>query len=122
MNFDLTEVLSSTKGHSAFGRFFRSIWAILKDESRASFTGVPRERNPYFSVKFVRYLLKCVLPFTPLLTHIMFALTNDDGAEDHQAAVENWNRHIKHDEQKQRKQKLGRYLQKSKEFLNGKIW
>jgi hypothetical protein len=60
---------------------------------------VPGETNPFFSIRFINYMLETVLPYVPVVTQIMFESLGDLATEGHNWAAEFWNRILKIDEQ-----------------------
>jgi hypothetical protein len=101
-----------------FGSFFYQLRDSLSEELLDISHG---EANPFYKPEFVSYLLRYFLPYTPLLTHIMSPFMEGDFREDHQNPVEMWHRILKHEEQgtRQKLLKIGRYIQQSREMLEG---
>ncbi|CAG7734976.1 unnamed protein product [Allacma fusca] len=118
MEFDLTNADGSTVyRNTAFGLFFH----FLKDQCVVGNSEHDLGENNYYSKKFSKYLLRTVLPYIPLISHVVFGVNNDIRDKDHQAAVENWNRIIKLDEHGQGgPDKIWRYIAASKDMVMGR--
>ena len=77
--------------------------------------------NPCFSEFFVNYLLKHVLPYTPLFTHVMFDVRGDTHCDDTSSAVEEFFNLTKthHD---LIDKKLSRFVVEDYAMLQGKVY
>ncbi|CAG7787128.1 unnamed protein product [Allacma fusca] len=107
---------ASLYASTGFGILFKRIHA----ETVADIEADNNPNNDFFNAGFCNYLLKDVLPFTPLVTHCMAQTRKDDYDNDQQVPAEFWNRVIKFEHLKNvGKQKAGRYIRKSKQVLKG---
>ena len=80
------------------------------------------KENPFYCKKFSKYLLRTVLPYSCLGTHVMFGVSADTRDEDNQAYVELYFRSLKHDENmKNGPMKIGRYIREMRRIVDGEI-
>ena len=102
-----------------FGALFLAHYDSMMEEEELA-ESFDLKENPYYNKAFTGYLLKTILPCTPLVTHCFFGPTQDYLREDTQAVVENTFRGIKIDELgRQGKNKIGRYIRIRKATLKG---
>ncbi|CAG7660681.1 unnamed protein product, partial [Allacma fusca] len=107
---------ASLYASTGFGISFKRIHA----DTVAEIVADNNPNNDFLNASFCNYLLKDVLPFTPLVTHCMAQTRKDDYEDDQQWPAEFWNRVIKFEHLKNvGKQKAGRYIRKSKQVLKG---
>ena len=101
---------------TAFGIFFAS---LRDDVQRNVFTG-NGPANAHYSPKIVGYLIRRILPFTPMLTRLMFAIRGDEAKWPHNQPVEKWHDIVKNVEIGiDGRLAISRYAQASLNNING---
>ncbi|CAG7828379.1 unnamed protein product, partial [Allacma fusca] len=119
-NYVSTNLQSETTMQgTSFGKFFCDMLECTRKDAVENDKDSCLPDNPFFNQEFTDYMVKYILPFVPLHTHIMFSIRNDTTLKDDQSPVEIWNNIIKeggrHD-----KLKLSRYVEQAVDFINGK--
>ena len=122
-NFEYPSLSTTIYKSTAFGKFFHELRSNCEESTLASSSQtVSSDLNPYFKPDLLDYLVRHILPYSPLLTHIMFKSTGDKHEFDHNNPVENWNRTVKVVEHgKKGLQKIGQFIHNQKEMLEGTL-
>ena len=99
-----------------FGSFFMELRDTVTDEQDQC--AGASALNPCFSPSFAHYLIVHILPYTPLVTHVMVDIRGDRHSHDTNNPVEQWHDEIKN-HQLCNDMKLSRFVNRDRQIIKG---